>query len=335
VPLTEEGIIDVPGMLSRWVRLSTGAKAHYVTSGESGPAVVLLHGGIIGSSGTAGWRFMAPFLGANGFRVYCPDMPSFGLTEDPEDAYAFGEGGHADFVHDFVNAVCVDKFHISGNSMGCSNTVNYVTAHPERILSYALIAGGIGDIVPMGQMMAADPRPPDARPNIQQFDGTPESMRRMMEAIIYRPGAISEDLIAMRTSAANHHRDSYTKRMQMMMAENGPGGTPDTNKAARMSTMGRFDKMTIPGIYLYGRQDVLISHEAGYLQEDKLPNVQFFYPDETGHQGQTDQPDLFNQVFLEFFRDGKVSWDTAQAAGISERRPPIADLVAVPADVSA
>ena len=213
---------------------------------------------------------MAPFLGANGFRVYCPDMPAFGLTEDPEDAYAFGDGGHADFVHDFVNAVCVDQFHISGNSMGCSNTVNYVTAHPERILSYALIAGGIGDIVPMAEMMAADPRPADARPNISSSTARPSRCAAMMEAIIYRAGAISDDLIAMRTSAANHHREAYTKRMQMMMAENGPGGTPDTNKAARMSTKGRFDKMTIPGIYLYGRQDVLISHEAGYLQEDKL-----------------------------------------------------------------
>ena len=67
--LTEEGIIDVDGMSSRWVRLASGAKAHYMTSGTTGPAVLLLHGGLPGSSGTAGWRFMAPFLGANGFRV--------------------------------------------------------------------------------------------------------------------------------------------------------------------------------------------------------------------------------------------------------------------------
>ena len=64
--LTDEGIIEVPGLASRWVRLASGAKAHYVTSGDKGPAVLLLHGGLPGSSGTAGWRFMAPFLGANG-----------------------------------------------------------------------------------------------------------------------------------------------------------------------------------------------------------------------------------------------------------------------------
>jgi hypothetical protein len=38
--LTDEGIIEVPGMLSRWVRLGSGARAHYTTSGGTGPAVV-------------------------------------------------------------------------------------------------------------------------------------------------------------------------------------------------------------------------------------------------------------------------------------------------------
>src|SRR5258707_183393 len=182
--LTDEHLIEVPGLLSRWVRLGSGAKCHYVTAGETGPNVLLLHGGIIGSSGTAGWRFMAPFLGANGFRVYCPDMPGFGLTENYEDAYQPGETGHLDFTHDFVTALCLDKVHVSGNSMGCVNAVNYVTAHPERILSYALIAVAVGDIVPLRDIIAADPRPADQRPNVQKFDGTPQSMKAMMSAVI-------------------------------------------------------------------------------------------------------------------------------------------------------
>jgi hypothetical protein len=36
---------------------------------------------------------------------------------------------------------------------------------------------------------------------------------------------------------------------------------------------------------------------------------------------------MFNQVFLEFFRDGKVSRKTADWAGVSKRRPEIASLV--------
>src|SRR5439155_19017235 len=114
--LTEEGIIEVPGMLSRWVRLASGAKAHFMTSGETGPAVLLLHGGLWGASGTAAWPYMAPFLGANGFRVYCPDFPGFGLTEQYENVYLPDLSGHVDFLHDFVTTLCIDCFHIAGNS---------------------------------------------------------------------------------------------------------------------------------------------------------------------------------------------------------------------------
>jgi 2-hydroxy-6-oxonona-2,4-dienedioate hydrolase len=56
--------------------------------------------------------------------------------------------------------------------------------------------------------------------------------------------------------------------------------------------------------------------------------VQFFYPEECGHQGQTDRPDLFNPVFLEFFSGGQVSRKTADAAGVSKLRPELPHLVA-------
>lgn len=35
--LTDEGLIPTPGLLSRYARLANGARAHYVTSGESEP----------------------------------------------------------------------------------------------------------------------------------------------------------------------------------------------------------------------------------------------------------------------------------------------------------
>ncbi|MGD9893601.1 MAG: alpha/beta fold hydrolase, partial [Dehalococcoidia bacterium] len=73
--LTEEGIIDIPGISSQWVRLPNGAIAHYMAAGHKGPAIVLLHGGLPGSSGMAGWRFMMPVLAEAGFRVYAPDRP--------------------------------------------------------------------------------------------------------------------------------------------------------------------------------------------------------------------------------------------------------------------
>ena len=327
--LTEEGLIKVPGLLSRWVRLSTGVKAHYVTSGETGPSVILLHGGMPGSSGTASFRYMAPFLGAHGFRVYCPDMPAFGLTEDPTNFYGYGQGGHVDFIHDFANALALDRFHIGGNSMGCANALNYTLAHPDRVISFAVIAGGVGDIMPHSRMREADPRKPEEIPNVGGFDGTAKAMRRMLTALVRDPSTVTDELVEMRTRAANRNLDLYNKTMPLWW---GPDqGKADPDELARLRTKDRLDTLTVPGIYLFGQDDVVIHVNAGHLQEDVLPNIQFFYPENTGHQGQTDQPELHNQVFLEFFRDGKVSWETAKKAGISQRRPPNPDLVEVPA----
>jgi len=97
-----------------------------------------------------------------------------------------------------------------------------------------------------------------------------------------------------------------------------------------LATLAGFDKLSIPGFYMYGKEDVLRPHHLfGHAQEDALANIQFFYPEETGHQGQTDQPEMFNQVFLEFFRDGKVSAKSAEWGGGSTRRPANPDLVEI------
>lgn len=317
--LTEEGIIHIPGLYSRWVRLANGAKAHYVTAGESGPAVILLHGGIEGSSGTAGWRFMATMLGANGFRVYAPDRPGFGLSDVSRVEYLnVGNKAQVDFVRMFADALCLDKFHLAGNSAGCSLSTNFVVSHPERVLSVGLIAGSIGNINPKPRVPPAEGKftPNPAYVSIP-FDGSEKSMADLMAGIIYEAKAIWPELITMRSRDAVAQREARAKAD----VQREPYVDVDPNLMQIFSTKDRLDKLTIPIIYLYGLQDVLLPVENGFNQEDATPNIQFFYPDECGHQGQTDQPDMHNQAFLEFFRDGKLSWETAKWAGVSRRRP--------------
>jgi len=258
------------------------------------------------------------FLGAHGFRVFAPDMPGYGLSDPAPEHRPKGLHTQVDFIHEFVTALGLDTFHLSGNSMGCMNTVNYMLAHPEKVTSFVLIAGDIGDIT-------EDLERPEG-PVKPAYDGTAEGMKSLMSAIIYRPGAISDDLVEMRHRASERHAAGAPQYFDAMM-QYVHRNIADPNIAARLRTKGRLDKITIPGIYLYGQNDVLIPVEWGYKQETVLPNVQFFYPAECGHQGQTDQPDLFNQVYLEFFRDGKVSRQSADAAGVSKHREELANLV--------
>ena len=49
---------------------------------------------------------------------------------------------------------------------------------------------------------------------------------------------------------------------------------------------------------------------------------------ERSPQGQTDRPELIDQLSVEFFRDGVITRQTADAAGVSKNRPEIAVIVA-------
>ena len=312
--LTDEGLINIPGLYSRYVRLASGARAHYVTAGETGPNVVLLHGGFPGSNGTAGWRYMAPFLGEQGFRVFCPDQPGFGLADTrPEHHPVHGVFSHVEFLEQFVDALGLDRFYLAGNSMGCINTVHYVVRYPHRVIRFAMIAGGIGEQHPLDL----------TRPRATvRWDGEPQTMRAMMAAIIKHQEEITDDLIDMRVRGADLQAESWPKWQHAFIE-----GGMDADLAVALTTKDRLTRLSIPAICLYGQDDVILPVELGRQQEDVLPDIQFFYPEDCGHQGQTDQPELFNQVFLEFFRDGRISRKTADWAGVSTRRPENPDLV--------
>jgi pimeloyl-ACP methyl ester carboxylesterase len=199
--------------------------------------------------------------------------------------------------------------------MGCMNTVNYLLSRPDRVISFALIAGDVGDVVP--EHIA----PPKGQFHMTAYDGTREGMRSMMEAIIHRTEAVDDDLVEMRYLSASERLPAHAQFWPTLLQYRHIIPWTDQNRAARLATKGRLDRVDIPGIYLYGRQDILTPVEWGYLQEDHLPNVQFFYPDDCGHQGQTDRPDIFNPIFAQFFATGTVSGEFADKAGVSDRRP--------------
>ena len=65
---------------------------------------------------------------------------------------------------------------------------------------------------------------------------------------------------------------------------------------------GHLDELTIPMPYLYGRQDFLGPVENTYLYEDRVPNVQFLSA-------------------------GRLTKETADWAGISQRRAELYGIV--------
>lgn len=301
------------------IELVNGAIAHYAACGpESGEPVILLHGGLPGSSGRAGWSMMIPALADAGFRVYAPDRPGYGQSDLREQYWPRrGFLSWVQFLEDFVNAMGLDTFLLGGNSEGAQTAAQFTVRNPERVRRLALVAsGGLNGAldIPADQLKPGIPFP--------MFDGTEKAMRDALTSIVLRTELVTDEIVAMRTAAANLQLDSRATAV----AWNGRART-DENIGQAHRLIGHLDRLTIPIIYLYGRQDVMSPVENAYLQEDRLPNVQFFYPDDCGHQGQTDQPEMHHAAFAEFFATGQVSRATADWAGVSKRRPELPGII--------
>ncbi len=262
---------------------------------------------------------MLPVLAKAGFRVYAPDRPGYGLSDTREEFWPKqGFKSHVEFLKEFADTLCLDRFHIGGNSQGMQNAAYFMVNYPERISSAALIAtAGIASIAGLDPSQQLRKDPPFS---YLPFEGTKESMQAAMEQIIFKSEAIDEDLLSMRTHSGNIQKESHA-------AFQAGNRSKDPSFTQWMNLAGRFNMLGMPIIYLQGRQDVSVVLENVIRSEPLLPSIQFFYPDQCGHQGQTDQPDMFNQVFLEFFRDCRVSKKTAEWAGVSTNRPVLPNLV--------
>jgi len=295
------------------VELRTGAVASYAVAGpQDGAPVMLLHGGLPGSSGTAGWRFMLPVLGEAGFRVYAPDRPGFGQADTrPEHRPVRGFLSWAEYVRDLADTLGLDRFQLGGNSQGAQTAAYFAVQNPERVERLALIACGGWNAylgIPASSLLPGVPFP--------KFEGTEESMRSMLTTIVHRKDTIDDALVAQRTRDANAQAESLAAAEAWNRR-----ALSDPHIGQSQRLLGHLDQLTCPIIYAYGRQDVLSPVENAYLQEDLLTNMQFFYPDDCGHQAQTDQPEIINRLFAEFLAEGSVTREAAELAGISARRP--------------
>jgi pimeloyl-ACP methyl ester carboxylesterase len=276
---------------SRWV-MANGVKTHYSESGDGKP-IVALHGGGAGSSGMAG---MGPLLERLHDEYWClaPDsVGGFGLT-DPYAPTPLGLHTRVSHTADFVDALCLDKFTIIGNSQGAWAAAQYAILHPERIekiilVSSLTIAGALG----------ISQRPTDALKALNDYDGTREGMRRILQALIIDPARITDKLIDDRQAAATRPGaleafKAFGKGIGMVRDHPILSLQNDMTKSLVALTK------QIPTIFLWGDADTFALPETGREIEKRIPDAKFHWVPGAGHQVQTDKPDEATKIIRAF-----------------------------------
>ena len=278
---------------SRFV-MANGVRTHYWESGNGGPTVVALHGGGAGSSGMAGMGPLLERLGGDA-RVIAPDsVGGFGLT-DPYAPVPYGLMSRVQHLADFMDALCLDKVSLIGNSQGAWTGAQYAIMHPDRVEKIVLISS-----LTIANSLNIPQRPTEALKALNDYDGTREGMRRILQALIIDPKRISDKLIDDRQAAAT--RPGALEAFKAF--GRGTASLRQNPLFALQNDMTRSLPVmvkTIPTIFIWGDSDTFALPETGKKIGEFVPEAKFHWVPGAGHQVQTDKPDEATAIIREFF----------------------------------
>ncbi|MSR15471.1 MAG: acetoin dehydrogenase dihydrolipoyllysine-residue acetyltransferase subunit [Gammaproteobacteria bacterium] len=172
-PVPEEGDL---GPNYSWATVGA-TKLRYSKVGDSGPAVILIHGfgGDLGN-----WLFTQEPLAAQA-QVYALDLPGHGQSskamQDPSVA------GMAAAIVGFMDALEINKAHLVGHSLGGAIALQLGIATPNRVSSLSLLApAGLGAEINGGYLSGfinGESRR-DMKPVLQQLVANPELITRQL-----------------------------------------------------------------------------------------------------------------------------------------------------------
>lgn len=269
----------------------------YQAQGNSGPAIVLVHG--FGAS-WGHWRKNIPAL-AQDARVYALDLIGFGGSAKPTPGvqiqYTFETW--AQQIADFCREVVGGPVFLVGNSIGCIAAMQTAVDYSEMVLGVALLNCSLRLLHDRKRVNLPWHRRSSA-PMIQKLLSVrwiaqlffrqiaqPKVVRKILLQAYKNPEAVSDELI------------------EMLMEPASDEGAVDVFVAFTRYSQGPLPEdllpiLPCPAIILWGTEDPWEPIDLG-RELANYPQVQKFIPIEgVGHCPQDEAPEIVNPILLDW-----------------------------------
>ena len=275
-----------------------GVNLHYSQAGE-GPVVLLVHG--LGTSSITWGHNIEPLAGA-GYTVLAPDLPGHGDSDKPRSLTCGPEAG-ARLIHDFLDALGVDRVSIVGNSGGGLIAGLFALDYPLRVDRLVLVASaGLGRDVSWALRMVSVPALGELiyQPRLLGLLG-------VSNRLFYRPPAFPDGFLA----------DSYRSRSN-------PESRRVTIQAIRScitlfgqkkrcQILVRLEGLAAPIMTVWGTEDRYLPVSHAHLVGRALPRTEVHTIPECGHWPHMEKPAEFNALLIQFL-EGRLA-DVARYPG--------------------
>jgi pimeloyl-ACP methyl ester carboxylesterase len=250
--------------------LSGGAGLYYWDTGGNGPTIVLSHPGR-GSALT--WPYQQPVFSAAGFRVIAYSRRGyFGSPAGSAD----DTGNYADDINALMKHLHVDKFHILGLAAGGFAVSDFAVSYPNKLLSMVIVCSLFG-----------------------LWD---KNIDERLDFILQKAfGDLPPEFKELGPSYRWAHPKGVEEWLTMEAKSRGDG-LRHGQKAKSTITWDKIRANNIPTFFIAGGADLYQPPSMMRAAAREVPNSQTLVVSEAGHAVQWEQPELFNQAVIEFYR---------------------------------
>lgn len=254
-----------------------GVRTYYEQAG-AGHVVVLVHGGCVDRRT---WDFQMEAM-ARSYTVLRYDLRGHGRSSAPPQGYTIGD--FAEDLRGLIQHMGLAKPSIMGHSLGGCVALEYAIRHPKDVTTLLLADTGLEGFpcdVPMEEQMAR-------RRRLLARSGVSDSfVRAVMSSPIFdgvrgRPALrqLTQEMIAA-WSGANWRDESAAILPAHPQA-------------------GRIAEAAAPALVLVGEQDSARVHAIAQRLSEQLRVVRKEIVPEAGHMAPMENPDVFNDIVLDF-----------------------------------
>ena len=264
-----------------------GVNVHYAQAGE-GPVVLLVHG--LGTSSVT-WGHNIEPLAAAGYTVLAPDLPGYGDSDKPRWLSYSPEAG-ARLIHDFLDALGVDRVSLVGNSAGGLISGLFALDHPLRVERLVLVAsGGLGRDVSWALRILSVPV-------LGELIYQPMLLRMLGvgNRLFYRTPAFPEGFLP-----GPERLDPESRRATIKAIRS---GITLFGQKKRCRIIDRLSGLAAPIMTVWGTEDQYIPVSHAHLIGRALPGSEVRTITECGHWPHMERADEFNALLIRFLGAG-------------------------------
>ena len=264
-----------------WV-LAGGIRTRYLAAGkQEAPPLIFLHG--TGGHAEAFCRNLGPH--SSHFRTYAIDMVGHGWTDKPDMPIEIPV--YVDHLLKFLDAMNIERAHISGESLGGWVAARFALNYPDRVDRLVLNTTGGSAARPgvMARIKELSQRAVD--------DPSWAFIKARLEWLMADPLRVTDDLVAVRQAiyASSDFRQAMKNLLVLQEMD---------VRRRNLIADNEWSQIVAPTLVVWTTHDPTNPVEEGRRIASMIPKSQFVVMENCGHWPQFEDSEGFNALHIDF-----------------------------------